>query len=201
MESVAAAFPKPGTLITYAKAFESYNALEETMLAKVYSSPFIPSVRMYDLMWEIDSVANKYGIEKEKEFHALHKAILEFCSERTALANGVNGERFYLLQDKEALFRHDETHVFEVHVDGAKMLSLLDLCLAAIEKERYNEYADVYSPESPELYHVEPVSGHRESSKEEKWLIRCLIGISCLMGVSIIAHTVIQAIAMSHMVG
>ena len=62
MESAATVFPRPGTRVTYAKAFESYNALEEAMLAKVYNESFIPSVKMYDLMWEIDSVANKYDM-------------------------------------------------------------------------------------------------------------------------------------------
>lgn len=32
-----------------------------------------------------------------------------FSNERTALANGVNGERFYLLQDESALRQHDES--------------------------------------------------------------------------------------------
>lgn len=201
MESAATVFPRPGTRVTYAKAFESYNALEEAMLAKVYNESFIPSVKMYDLMWEIDSVANKYDIKDAEEFRNLHIAMLEFSSERTALANGVNGERFYLLQDKEALSRHDDTHIFEVHVDGVKLLSLLDECLEAIEKERYDEYADVYSPESPELYHVDLVADRCESGGEEKWITRCFIGISCVIGISLIVHMVMHAMTMSRMMG
>lgn len=112
-------------------------------------------------MWEIDSIAHKYGIEEEEEFRRLHKAMLEFNSERTALANGVNGERFYLLQDSNALAQHDDTHLFEVKIDGAKLWSLFEASLAAIEKESCDEYADVYSPESPEMYRVGLASKHR----------------------------------------
>ena len=102
------------------------------MLAKVHSEAFIPNVRMYDLMWEIDSIAHKYGIEEEEEFRCLHKAMLEFNSERTALANGVNGERFYLLQDSNALAQHDDTHLFEVKIDGAEHLVMREDNILAI---------------------------------------------------------------------
>lgn len=201
MESIAAAFPKPGTKLTYSKALEAYDALEEAMLAKVHSKEFIPNVRMYDLMWEIDSVANKFGIEKTRELHLLHKAMLEFNSERTALANGVNGERFYLMQDSNALAQHDGTHLFEVKIDGAKLWSLFEASLTAIEKERYDEYADVYSLESPELYHVDLPSKHRQHSTEEKWLLRSAIGVFCLVGLIAVAHVIMQAIVMPHMIG
>lgn len=201
MESIATAFPKPGTKLTYGKALEKYDILEKAMLAKVHSEAFIPNVRMYDLMWEIDSIAHKYGIEEEEEFRRLHKAMLEFNSERTALANGVNGERFYLLQDSNALAQHDDTHLFEVKIDGAKLWSLFEASLAAIEKESGDEYADVYSPESPEMYRVGLASKHRCCSVEEKWLLRSIIGLFCLLGLMTAVHAVMQAIVISHMIG
>ena len=201
MESIATAFPKPGTKLTYSKALEKYDILEKAMLAKVHSEAFIPNVRMYDLMWEIDSIAHKYGIEEEEEFRCLHKAMLEFNSERTALANGVNGERFYLLQDSNALAQHDDTHLFEVKIDGAKLWSLFEASLAAIEKESGDEYADVYSPESPEMYRVGLASKHRCRSVEEKWLLRSIIGLFCLLGLMTAVHAVMQAIIISHMIG
>ena len=201
MESIATAFPKPGTKLTYSKALEKYDILEKAMLAKVHSEAFIPNVRMYDLMWEIDSIAHKYGIEEEEEFRRLHKAMLEFNSERTALANGVNGERFYLLQNSNALAQHDNTHLFEVKIDGAKLWSLFEASLAAIEKESCDEYADAYSPESPEMYRVGLASKHRCRSVEEKWLLRSIIGLFCLLGLMTAAHAVMQAIVISHMIG
>ena len=201
MESIATAFPKPGTKLTYSKALEKYDILEKAMLTKVHSEAFIPNVRMYDLMWEIDSIAHKYGIEEEEEFRRLHKAMLEFNSERTALANGVNGERFYLLQDSNALAQHDETHLFEVKIDGAKLWSLFEASLAAIEKESGDEYADVYSPESPEMYRVGLASKHRCCSVEEKWLLRSIIGLFCLLGLMTAVHAVMQAIVISHRIG
>ena len=201
MESIATAFPKPGTKLTYSKALEKYDILEKAMLTKVHSEAFIPNVRIYDLMWEIDSIAHKYGIEEEEEFRRLHKAMLEFNSERTALANGVNGERFYLLQDSNALAQHDDTHLFEVKIDGAKLWSLFEASLAAIEKESGDEYADVYSPESPEMYRVGLASKHRCCSVEEKWLLRSIIGLFCLLGLMTAVHAVMQAIVISHMIG
>ncbi len=201
MESIATAFPKPGTKLTYSKALEAYDTLEKAMLAKVHSEAFIPNVRMYDLMWEIDSIAHKYGIGEEEEFRRLHKAMLEFNSERTALANGVNGERFYLLQDSNALAQHDDTHLFEVKIDGAKLSSLFEASLAVIEKESGDEYADAYSPESPEMYRVGLSSKHRCRSVEEKWLLRSIIGLFCLLGLMTAVHAVMQAIVISHMIG
>lgn len=121
MESVVTAFPKPGTKLTYAKARKAYDDLEEAMLAKVYSKSFMPNVRMHDLMWEVEGVADKHSIDEIKEIYPLRKAMIEFTSERTALANGVDGERFYLLDNDAALARHDETHLFEVKTDGAKL--------------------------------------------------------------------------------
>lgn len=201
MESIATAFPKPGTKLTYGKALEAYDALEKAMLAKVHSEPFIPNVRMYDLMWEIDSIAHKYGIEEEEQFRRLHEAMLEFNSERTALANGVNGERFYLLQNSNALAQHDDTHLFEVKIDGIKLWSLFEASLVAIEKEGCDEYADVYSPESPEMYHVGHASKHRYRSLEEKWLLRSIVGFFCLFGLMTVVHALMQAIVISHMIG
>lgn len=201
MESIATAFPKPGTKLTYSKALEAYDTLEKAMLAKVHSEAFIPNVRMYDLMWEIDSIANKYGIGEEEEFRRLHKAMLEFNSERTALANGVKGDCFYLLQDSNALTQHDDTHLFEVKIDGAKLWSLFKASLVAIEKESCDKYADAYSPESPEMYRVGLASKHRYHSVEEKWLLRIIVSLFCLLGLMTAVHAVMQAIVISHMIG
>lgn len=59
---------------------------------------------------------------------------------------------FYLLQDKSALRKHDETHLFKVGIDGGKLASDLDEALELLSKEsaKVDVYADTYSPDRSE---------------------------------------------------
>lgn len=114
-------FPEVGTRLTYGEAIPAYNRFERSMLEKAYGAELLPAVGLYDLLWQLESLAQKFGIEGKGAFSRLKKEIRSFSSERTALANGVNGERFYLLQDQSALKQHDETHLFKVGIDGNKL--------------------------------------------------------------------------------
>lgn len=96
----------------------AYDRFEQAVLRRAYGDGLLPAVRMFDLLWELESLARKFGVEDKAVFARLRKRICTFSSERTALANGVNGKRFYLMQDSQALRRHDETHVFQVGFDG-----------------------------------------------------------------------------------
>ena len=51
------------------------------------------------------AAVRKFGVEDKAVFARLRKRICTFSSERTALANGVNGKRLYLMQDSQALSR------------------------------------------------------------------------------------------------
>lgn len=88
------------------------------MLEKAYGAELLPAVGLYDLLWQLESLAQKFGIERKGAFPRFKREIRSFSSERTALANGVNGKRFYLMQDSQALRWHDETHIFQVGFDG-----------------------------------------------------------------------------------
>ena len=70
------------------------------MLEKVYGAGLLPAVGLCDLLWQLELLARKFGIESKGTFSRLKREIRLFSSKRTALANGVNGERFYLLQDE-----------------------------------------------------------------------------------------------------
>lgn len=119
------------------------------MLERAYGAGLLPAVGLYDLLWQLESLAQKFGIEGKGTFSRLKRGIRPFSSERTALANGVNGERFYLLQDESALKQHDETHLFKVRIDEARLARDLDEALELLSKEsaKTDGYGDTYSPD------------------------------------------------------
>jgi hypothetical protein len=96
-------FPEVGTRLTYGEAIPAYNRFERSMLEKMYGAGLLSSVGLYDLLWQLDSLAQKFGTEGKGAFSRFKREIRSFSSERTALVNGVNGERFYLLRDESAL--------------------------------------------------------------------------------------------------
>lgn len=96
-------FPEVGTRLTYGEAIPAYNRFERSMLEKMYGAGLLSAVGLYDLLWQLDSLAQKFGTEGKGAFSRFKREIRSFSSERTALVNGVNGERFYLLRDESAL--------------------------------------------------------------------------------------------------
>lgn len=139
--------PSIGTTLTYGKAIRAYDRFERTMLEKAYGAELLPAVGLYDLLWQLEPLAQKFGIERKGAFPRLKREIRSFSSERTALANGVNGERFYLLQDESALRQHDETHLFKVGIDVDRLARDLDEALELLSNESAKtvEYGDTYS--------------------------------------------------------
>ena len=127
-------FPEVGTRLTYGEAIPAYNRFERSMLEKVYGAGLLPAVGLYDLLWQLELLARKFGIESKGAFSRLKREIRSFSSERTALANGLNGERFYLLQDEPALRQHDETHLFKVGIDGARSPAISTKLLSCFRK-------------------------------------------------------------------
>lgn len=97
-------FPEVGTRLTYGEAIPAYNRFERSMLEKkMYGVGLLSAVGLYDLLWQLDTLAQKFGTEGKGVFSRFKREIRSFSSERTALVNGVNGERFYLLRDESAL--------------------------------------------------------------------------------------------------
>lgn len=127
--------PSIGTTLSYGEAIEAYGRFERTMLEKAYGAGILPAVGLYDLLWQLESLAQKFGIEGKGAFSRLKREIRSFSSERAALANGVNGKRFYLMQDSQALRRHDETHIFRVGFDGEALVGELGEALALLADE------------------------------------------------------------------
>lgn len=182
-------FPEVGTRLTYGEAIPAYNRFERSMLEKTYGTGLLPTVGLYDLLWQLESLAQKFGIEGKGAFSRLKREIRSFSSERTALANGVNGERFYLLQDESALKQHDETHLFKVGIDGDKLASDLDGALELLSKEsaKTDEYGNTYSPDCLE----------RDSDKlgKDPFMKWARIGLCAMMvcfGISMLVHSVFQ---------
>ena len=56
-------FPKIGTRLTYGEAIAAYDRFERSMLEKVYGAELLPAVGLYDLLWQLESLAQKFGIE------------------------------------------------------------------------------------------------------------------------------------------
>ncbi|MCI9494793.1 hypothetical protein [Adlercreutzia mucosicola] len=181
--------PSIGTTLTYGEAIKAYDRFERTMLEKAYGAGLLPAVGLYDLLWQLESLAQKFGIEGKGAFSRLKREIRSFSSERTALANGVNGERFYLLQDESALRQHDETHLFKVGIDVDRLARDLDEALELLSKEsaKTDEYGDTYSTDWSEL-----ASGKQEKDPFLKWAgIGFCVMMVCL-GVSMLVHSVFQ---------
>ena len=182
-------FPEVGTRLTYGETIPAYNRFERSMLEKAYGAGLLPAVGLYDLLWQLELLARKFGIESKGAVSRLKREIRLFSSERTALANGVNGERFYLLQDESALKQHDETHLFEIGIDGDRLARDLDEALDLLSKEsaKTDEYGDTYSPDCLE----------RDSDKLGKDPFMKWVGIGfCVMmvcfGTSMLLHSVFQ---------
>ena len=182
-------FPEVGTRLTYGEAIPVYDRFERSMLEKVYGAGLLPAVGLYDLLWQLESLAQKFGIEGKGAFSRLKREIRSFSSERTALANGVNGERFYLLQDELALRQHDETHLFKVGIDGNKLAGDLDEALELLSKEsaKTDEYGSACSPDC-----LERDSDRLGKDPFMKWAgIGFCVMMACL-GISMLVHSVFQ---------
>ena len=182
-------FPEVGTRLTYGEAIPAYNRFERSMLEKVYGAGLLPAVGLYDLLWQLELLARKFGIESKGAFSRLKKEIRSFSSERTALVNGVNGERFYLLQDESALRQHDETHLFKVGIDGGKLAGDLDEALELLSKEsvKTDEYGSAYSPDC-----LERDSDRLGKDPFMKWAgIGFCVMMACL-GISMLVHSLFQ---------
>ena len=182
-------FPEVGTRLTYGEAIPAYNRFERSMLEKAYGAGLLPAVGLYDLLWQLESLAQKFGIEGKGAFSRLKRGIRSFSSERTALANGMNGERFYLLQNQSALKQHDETHLFKVGIDGNKLADDLDEALELLSKEsaKTDEYGDTYSPDC-----LERDSDRLGKDPFMKWVGIGFCAMMVCLGISMLVHSVFQ---------
>lgn len=181
--------PSIGTTLTYGEAIKAYGRFERLMLEKAYGPELLPAVGLYDLLWQLESLAQKFGIEGKGAFSRLKKEIRSFSSERTALANGVNGERFYLLQDQSALKQHDETHLFKVGIDGNKLAGDLDEAIELLSEEsaKADEYGDTYSPNR-----LERNSDKLGRDPFMKWAGIGFCVMTICFGISMLVHSVFQ---------
>lgn len=62
--------PSIGTTLTYGEAIKAYDRFERTMLEKAYGAGLLPAVGLYDLLWQLESLAQKFGIEGKGAFKA-----------------------------------------------------------------------------------------------------------------------------------
>ena len=60
--------PSIGTTLTYGEAIRAYDRFERTMLEKAYGAELLPAVGLYDLLWQLESLAQKFGIEGKGAF-------------------------------------------------------------------------------------------------------------------------------------
>ena len=54
--------PSIGTTLTYGEAIKAYDRFERTMLEKAYGAGLLPAVGLHDLLWQLESLAQKFGI-------------------------------------------------------------------------------------------------------------------------------------------
>lgn len=57
--------PSIGTTLTYGEAIRAYDRFKRTMLEKAYRAELLPAVGLYDLLWQLESLAQKFGIERK----------------------------------------------------------------------------------------------------------------------------------------
>lgn len=121
----------------------------------------------------------------------------QYISERTALANGKEGARFYMHGDADALAKHDATHMFEVGVEGERLRGALDGFIEMLNEESADtdEYADTYSPGTSEIRRI----GARAGGAFPKWASVCLCALVGCLCLSAIAHTLFQIELFSRM--
>lgn len=55
--------PSVGTTLTYGEAIKAYDRFERSMLEKAYGTGLLPAVGLYDLLWQLESLAQKFEIE------------------------------------------------------------------------------------------------------------------------------------------
>ena len=65
--------PSIGTTLTYGEAIKTYDRFERTMLEKAYGARLLPAVGLYDLLWQLESLAQKFGIEGKGAFSRLKR--------------------------------------------------------------------------------------------------------------------------------
>ena len=106
-------FPKPGTKLTYCDATAAYDNLEDRLLGRAYGPALRPAAEMHDLLWELEALSDKFGIADDGRLASLRRRVHEFTVERTTLANGAHGERFFLRNDASRLAQHDDSGIFE----------------------------------------------------------------------------------------
>lgn len=69
-------FPEVGTRLTYGETISAYDCFERSMLEKVYRAEFLPAVGLYDLLWQLESLAQKFGIEGKGAFSRLKLSLI-----------------------------------------------------------------------------------------------------------------------------
>ena len=57
-------FPEVGTRLTYGEAIPVYDRFERSMLEKAYGAGLLPAAGLYDLLWQLESLAQKGSVEK-----------------------------------------------------------------------------------------------------------------------------------------
>lgn len=184
-------FPKPGTKLTYRDAISAYDNLEERILGRAYGAALQPAVGMHDLLWELDSLSDKFGIAGDGRLASLRRRMLEFSMERTALANGRRGERFFLHNDVSRLEQYDDSSIFEVGIDGERLLADFDGFIAVLQEEAEgtDEYSDTYSPCRPRRTFGRP----ERNDAASKWLAAGLVFLMACLGISMVVHLLMQA--------
>ena len=73
--------PSIGTTLTYGEAIKAYDRFERTMLEKAYGAGLLPAVGLYDLLWQLESLAQKFGIDGDKLASDLDEAFELFSKE------------------------------------------------------------------------------------------------------------------------
>lgn len=203
MDQPASTFPEPGTKTIYRKAIEAYDALERHAIGLVYNELFSPCAGAYDLLQAIDGAAEKYGVSDAAEISALRGALRAFSCERTSLANGVDGERFRLMQSPEKLDAFDRTHIFEVGVDGRKLIGDIKAAISLIrnEAELFDEYADVFSRKPTASCRIVRKRRRNEKDKADAWFARAMTVAMCCLTVVCSLHSVGEIITIAHLLG
>lgn len=198
MNETISNFPAKGSTITCKEALDAYDELEYRLAGKVFSNALSHFANVRDVELAIASIAERLDEERDPRIDGLRRELGTFAVERTALANGKDGERFRLLPDEDALELYDETHMFEVGIDAEAIEASLDAAIDLImeqETDQFDEYSRVYAPCS----HLS--SRTSKSGAVPKWIVAGIVAMTCAIGASAMAISIFNMMICFSVIG
>ena len=127
--------PELGDTLSFSEAIRMFNELEHELLSNVFAPDHMNKVKMCEFSRQSREAVEKYGIEKSEMLDGLRKLTHELTVERVALANGRDGDRFYLITEGSDVANYASTHFLTVWLDSELLQKRFHELLSILDKE------------------------------------------------------------------